>query len=82
MVTEKREQEHRERVRIGIQLREAMEAAKMTVGEVAERTGLRVATVRNIITGRFNVGIDELVMVAECVGAEVNIEQVFNIMRR
>lgn len=82
MSTEKREKEHQERVRIGTQLREAMEAARLTAGDVAERTGLRAATVRNIIAGRFNVGIDELAMVAECVWAEVNVEQVFNIMRR
>ena len=34
MSTEKREKEHQERVRIGTQLREAMEAAKLTAGEV------------------------------------------------
>ena len=82
MSTEKREKEHQERVRIGTQIREAMGAVNMTAGEVAERTGLRAVTVRNILAGRFNVGIDELSMVAECVGAEVNVEQVFNIMRR
>lgn len=74
MSTEKREKEHQERVRIGNQLREAMEAARLTAGDVAERTGLRAATVRNIIAGRFNVPLDILARVADVLGCELNIK--------
>lgn len=79
MIMSDNEMKQTERQRIGCQLREAREAAGLSHGMVAERTGLREATVRNIEDGRYNVGIDELSKVASCVGAEVNVEALFNV---
>ena len=65
------------RQRIGAQLRERRMHQGLTFGDVAERAGICKATVRNIEEGRYNVGIDELSAMAEAVGAEVNVEELF-----
>lgn len=65
------------RRRIGAQLRELRMHQGLTFADVAERAGICKATVRNIEEGRYNVGIDELSAMAEAVGAEVNVEELF-----
>ena len=65
------------RRRIGAQLRELRMHQGLTFGDVAERACICKATVRNIEEGRYNVGIDELSAMAEAVGAEVNVEELF-----
>lgn len=74
MAKEKKSSQYQERVRIGAQLLSSMLMRGYTYEQVAEMTGLKVATVQKIMDGMYNVGIDELTSIADVLGIKLNLE--------
>ena len=74
MSKEKKVKDYQERVRIGSQLLSAMVMRGYTYEQVAEMTGLKVATVQKIMDGVYNVGIDELSDIGDVLGVKLNLE--------
>ena len=74
MAKEKTVRDYNERVRIGSQLLSSMVMRGYTYEQVAELTGLKVATVQKIMDGVYNVGIDELSSIADVLGVKLNLE--------
>lgn len=62
-----------ERERIGRIIREKREAAGLTQGELAEKTGLQQPNIARIETGRYSTGQDILSNIAAALGGQIEI---------
>ena len=66
------EQKQQERLRIGQRLKALRTGAKITLLEMAARTGLDAGHISRIEAGKYNVGIDTLSALAKAMNMEVD----------
>lgn len=64
---------HRTRIRLGLQLRHLRESKGLTYEDVAERTGYRWQTLRELERGAYAMNIDKLEGVVNAMGAHIDI---------
>lgn len=61
----------KDRDRIGMKLKNLRNAAGLSLGALAERTGLDAGHLCRIESGKYNVGIDALSAITEALGKKI-----------